>query len=541
MPLISLKHIRQRFVTRVIAALTAVTVLLTLLFTWYMVGSQRRIYEEHMTSGGRVVAAMLAENLRYAVFAENEEECVGPVEALFVNHDVMAVHVFTAGGGLLYQQSRDRGANLLLSVAGGGGDLRPLFRQVAENDFLEEQAADFILFWSPVRLAAGSSEDNLLAPAAGLANAETIGYVGVAMGKEELNRSLIRIYTAIGLAMAVFLVVGLGTMLLVVGRMSEPLTRLLRRVRDKGGEGSAADDLTLLSDSWDAMIRDLEQSFVEINSLKDGLEDKVMQRTTELDTANRELEQAIARLRAAQDQLLQQEKMAAVGRLVAGIAHEMNNSVNFISGALPPLKRCLAELQEAGATDALAAAEIHPLVKGLAGNIEEGARRLTRIIGDLKLFSRREDETAMEVDIHAVIDSSLPLANGGEYGEVEIVRDYRARERVRCLPGRISQVVVNICTNAIQAMAGRGTLTIATACEAEHVRISFRDTGPGIAPEVLPRIFEPFYTTKEVGKGTGLGLGISYSIIHQHGGDIEVESRPGEGAVFTVLLPRMGQ
>ncbi|MFZ5765499.1 MAG: sensor histidine kinase [Thermodesulfobacteriota bacterium] len=536
-PLISLKHIRQRFVTRVIATMTAATLLLSLLFAWYLVGIQRRIFDEQITSGGRVVAAMLAENLRYAVFAENEEECVGPVEALFVNDDVMAVHVFTAGGGLLYQQSRDTGANLLLTVAGGGGDLRPLFRRVAENGFLEEQAADFILFWSPVRLAAGGSEDDLLASTAGMANAETIGYVGVAMGKEEFHRSLTRIYGAIGLAMVVFLVVGLGTMLLVIGRMSEPLNRLLRRVREKGGEGNGADDLTLLSDTWDAMIRDLEQSFAEISSLKDGLEDKVTQRTAELDAANRELEQTIARLRAAQDQLLQQEKMAAVGRLVAGIAHEMNNSVNFISAALPPLKRCLAELQEAGAADSEAAAEIHPLVEGLAGNIEEGARRLTRIIGDLKLFSRREDESPVEVDIHAVIDSSLPLANGGEHGEVEIIRDYRATERVRCLPGRISQVVVNICTNAIQAMAGRGTLTIATARDGEYIAITFRDTGPGIAPEVLPRIFEPFYTTKEVGKGTGLGLGICYSIIRQHGGDIRVKSRPGEGAVFTVLLP----
>lgn len=542
-------RMRESFIARITIAMMAAMILLAAFFTWYMIRFQRNGYKENMSRHGRTVVSMLAQNVQLAVFAEDEDGCIMPVESLFSENEVLEVHIFTLNGDLLYQKQRTKeGYPLILKRP---EQLLVVFQELHGRDFLQEESEDFFLFWAPVRLTEiGMSTDPFLVDEGGdpLAS-ELIGYVGVALSKTEFNRSLGRMYVAIGFAFFFFLSAGLVSLFLVVRKMSEPLNSLLLRVRERAGEGGGRDDLSLLTATYGGMLNDLENAFREINAMKEGLEEKVSLRTMELFDANRELhegkiqlETALDELRLAQDQLLQQEKMAAIGQLVAGIAHEMNNGVNFISGAVPSLKRCLAELQrqpdQTGRPADSGADDPYDLVNGLTANIEEGAQRLTRIINDLKLFSRKENETLIELDIHPVLDSSLALADGGNHGRVEIIRRYGEISPLRCLPGRLSQVFVNIGTNALQSMEGRGTLTVTTRQDDTNVYISFRDTGSGIDAAVLPRIFEPFYTTKEIGKGTGLGLGISYAIVRQHGGDIRVETEKGSGTVFEVILPR---
>ncbi|MFH1216290.1 MAG: ATP-binding protein [Pseudomonadota bacterium] len=548
----SIQRLRESFIARITITMMAAMILFAVFFSWHMARIQRKVYEENMSRGGRTVVAMLAQNVQLAVFAENEEDCAMPVDALFIDNEILEAQVFTAQGNLLYKKQRNPGG--VTRLRENPEQLAVVFQETRKTGFWQVNGEDIVLFWSPVKLSATGAVHDIFHLQEGETPpvSEIVGYVAVAASKEKFNRDLGRIYFAISIAFFFFLAAGLASVLLVVRRMSQPLDSLLKKLRERTND--ATDDLSLLTSSYGAMVGDLESAFVEINTLKEGLEDKVAIRTRELFQANKELlagkhelEQILDELRLTQSQLLQQEKMAAIGSLVAGIAHEMNNSVNFISGAVPSLKRCLAELQKLpensnGNNDDPSDSdpeELYRLINGLTNNIEEGARRLARIISDLKLFSRKESETPMEIDIHPIIDSSLKLANGGDHGQVEIVRNYGEIAPLCCLPGRLSQVFVNISTNAIQAMEGRGTLTVYTRQDEKEVHVGFRDTGDGIDAAILPRIFEPFYTTKTIGKGTGLGLGISYAIVRQHGGDIRVESKKGIGTVFDVVLPRI--
>lgn len=316
------------------------------------------------------------------------------------------------------------------------------------------------------------------------------------------------------------------------------------------------------------MIQELEQSFETIKELKDGLEVKVSERTrelsdrqTQLEKANLKLSETLAKLQEAQQQLVQSEKMAAMGQMVAGVAHEINNSVNFISGALPSVKRLLGDLKELLASyeeleqmpngddrgrdiaaiqalkNEIEFAEIFTTFEQLLANIDEGTTRTTRIIKDLKIFTRQGAEKFKQADIHSIIDSSIPFIDSKLLKGVEIRKEYGDIEPVTCLAGRISQVFLNIMQNAVQAMNGKGTLNIRTWQENGQVHISFIDTGCGIEKDLINRVFDPFFTTKEVGKGSGLGLGISYDIIKQHSGRINVTSKVGQGSVFEVILP----
>jgi signal transduction histidine kinase len=273
----------------------------------------------------------------------------------------------------------------------------------------------------------------------------------------------------------------------------------------------------------------------------------------------RELELTLSNLKQAQSQLVQSEKMASVGVLTAGIAHELNNPINFVSGNVYPLKQDLEEILSLfekyegtisanklesyfGEVDLLKEKmdfsyliqEIHSLIKG----IEEGANRSSEIIKGLRSFSRLDEEGFQLYDIHEGIDSSLVLLNNKIKGKISVRKDYGDFEGLECLPSKLNQVIMNILTNSIQAMDKGGELFIQTVSSAIGIKIIIKDNGPGMPSGVKEHIFEPFFTTKEVGKGTGLGLSISYGIIEKHNGNIDVISEPGKGTEFIISLPR---
>jgi signal transduction histidine kinase len=275
----------------------------------------------------------------------------------------------------------------------------------------------------------------------------------------------------------------------------------------------------------------------------------------------RELELTLENLKLAQSQLIQSEKLASVGVLTAGIAHELNNPINFMSGNVYPLQKDLEDvfsvLEKYEQTikeydlrtyfaklDALKEEmdfsfliqEVFSLLKG----IEEGARRSSEIIKGLRSFSRLDDEACQFYDIHEGIDSSLVLLhNKIKDKNIKIRKDYGDFDGLECFPSKFNQVIMNILTNSMQAMdAGKGELFIQTVSSAIGVKIIIKDNGKGMSKEVKEHIFEPFYTTKEVGQGTGLGLSISYGIIERHNGHIDVISEPGKGTEFIISLPR---
>ena len=292
------------------------------------------------------------------------------------------------------------------------------------------------------------------------------------------------------------------------------------------------------------------------------LESLVASRTAQLAEANTELERdrhelelLLSKVEEAQQQLLQSEKMAAIGQLAAGVAHEINNPVGYVNSNLGTLKTYIEHLlnlvaayeraEAGGSRDELEAArrdaDIEFLREDLPSLIAEsrdGLGRVTKIVQDLKDFSRIDQAEHQSANLNAALESTLNVVWNELKYKAEVVRELGDIPEVQCVPAQINQVFMNLLVNAAQAIPTMGRITIRSGLDHEHVWFEVADTGTGIPEHVRKRIFEPFFTTKPVGKGTGLGLSISYDIIvKKHGGRFDVTSEPGKGTCFRIWLP----
>ncbi len=266
----------------------------------------------------------------------------------------------------------------------------------------------------------------------------------------------------------------------------------------------------------------------------------------------------IARLEEAQNQLLQSEKMASIGQLAAGVAHEINNPIGYVYSNLGSLDKyiqailgVLAAYEQA--ESAIASGEalsrvqaakqgadlefLREDVAALMNESREGITRVKKIVQDLKDFSHVDEAEWQWADIRKGLDSTLNIVWNELKYKAEVVKEYGEMPEVECLPSQLNQVFVNLLVNAAHAIEEHGTVTLRTGVEGEEVWVEIADTGKGIAAENLNRIFDPFFTTKPVGKGTGLGLSLSYSIVQKHHGRIEVASEAGKGTTFRICLP----
>jgi signal transduction histidine kinase len=276
------------------------------------------------------------------------------------------------------------------------------------------------------------------------------------------------------------------------------------------------------------------RSYEAMEALNAQLEERVHLRTVELEAANHDLARAYSELKSTETQLVHTEKMASLGRLVAGVAHEINNPVSFIASNVTPLRRRLSQAADrstARAQKALREAE------EITDVMARGAERTAAIVKDLRTFSRLGEATRKPADLHEGIETSLRLLGPRLRDRVTVHRDFGDLPRVECDPGALNQVFMNVLANACDAIQGAGNVWITTRASADGVTVELRDDGPGIPPAVLPRIFDPFFTTKDVGQGTGLGLAISHGVIVAHGGTIAAESAPGGGTTFRIELP----
>jgi hemerythrin-like metal-binding protein/PAS domain S-box-containing protein len=299
------------------------------------------------------------------------------------------------------------------------------------------------------------------------------------------------------------------------------------------------------------------------------LEEEVKKRTQELIKINETLESEKKqmqllnnKLTETQANLVQSEKLASIGQLAAGVAHEINNPIGYINSNISSLKKYIDNLlglvekyekTEATNADTEQLRDIKAFkqkidleylktdVIDLLDESHEGATRVKKIIQDLKDFSHQDgDDAWVWADLHSGLESALNIVSNELRYKATIVKEFGDLPKIKCLPHQLNQVFMNLLINAAHAIEHEGIITLRTGTENEQVWVEINDTGKGIAPEHLNKIFDPFFTTKPVGSGTGLGLSVSYTIIKKHQGDIQLTSQLGQGTSFRIILPISG-
>jgi len=302
--------------------------------------------------------------------------------------------------------------------------------------------------------------------------------------------------------------------------------------------------------STDTELGVLQERFNEMSR-------RIYRTQTELENKVREVEAAYRELKETQSRLVHTAKMASLGQLVAGIAHELNNPIGFIYSNMTHLRdyseslvQIIHELEKAPENAAKIKEEndfeyIVQDMPRLIASCEEGARRTRDIVLGLRNFSRLDEAKIKKVNLQEGLENTLRLITGEIKNRIRVHKDFEPVPEVMCYASQINQVFMNILTNAAQAIEGEGDIWITLRHLKDEegpgrVQVSIKDSGKGMTPDIQEKIFDPFFTTKTVGEGTGLGLSISYGIIKQHGGDIQVRSEPGKGTEFIITIPVAG-
>lgn len=336
-----------------------------------------------------------------------------------------------------------------------------------------------------------------------------------------------------------------GIVVFTVAQFVSPIRQLEKRadgmargeLTDPVSAGSEGDEIGRLTFALEEMRRALRDKLRSTEEVNLDLERAVQNRTADLAKKNRELAETLDKLTQAQAQLVRSEKLASIGQLVAGIAHEINNPVNAIVNTVGPLDEAISELD---AADAATRQEASRDIRDMVRVVQRGAQRTKAIVQALHNYSRTDDESVVDFDLNRSIDDSLELLRHLLKQNVSVEKSYGEVGRLRGHAGQIGQVFMNLLTNAAQAVIGRdnATIRIESKGDDERVVVKIGDNGPGIPTHVLPRIWDPFFTTKDVGEGTGLGLSIVHELVERHGGSIEVDTELGKGTTFTITLPR---
>jgi len=293
-----------------------------------------------------------------------------------------------------------------------------------------------------------------------------------------------------------------------------------------------------------AVLRDISErkkAEEQLEKYRNHLELLVQERTEELEATNEELftaneelinqreelETILNKLQTTQRQLIQSEKMASIGILATGIAHEINNPLNFISGGTEAIKHYISANYEPST-------ELSELIE----LVNEGIKRATNIVSGLNHYSKRNDQEFTEIDLHKIIENCLIILNNKTQNTIAVEKRFTSEPfEMKCNEGKIHQALLNVLTNAVQSFIGKGSINIETHRKKHALEIVITDSGNGIAKQDLSKIFDPFFTTKEPGEGTGLGLFITHSIIEEHGGSITIDSKPEKGTRVTIVLP----
>lgn len=309
----------------------------------------------------------------------------------------------------------------------------------------------------------------------------------------------------------------------------------------KGADGQVALVLVCVFDVTDAAL----------------LQRRLAETVSALEVERGEQQKLIARLAETQEQLVQSEKLAAIGQLAAGVAHEINNPVGFVMSNFRSLENYLEGafglIEAYDRHAALLPAEVRETIARMKSDMDygfvaqdarelvaesrDGLERVKRIVSDLRDFSRVGETEWQWANLHNCLDSTLNVVMNEIKYKAQVAKDYGELPLIECMPFQLNQVFLNLLVNAAHAIETQGTITLRTRVDGDAVTVQVADTGCGMPQDVIKRIFDPFFTTKPVGKGTGLGLSVTHSIVSRHRGTIAVDSTPGLGTTFTLRLP----
>ena len=511
---------RPGFTARVFLALFSAMLTLFAVCNLIFFKVHHRYHETRTVSAGKSLCRLLAEEARGAIAEDRLRKLAAVTGMLMPLERINRVRIISPQGKTIFQMYREGSA----PVAEEADRTVIPIGLAGARDPVYSGADGYLRFWLPVR--------------SGPDNAKVMAYVSVDLDHSESDRE-IREFIVGGIAAAILIVIISGGMTLVIVRSAvSPLKRLLGMARASLPDKTAAgENESVPGHDYNGLVSRLEMLFSHLGELNRALKEEASARSKELREAHIQMRQAMHELKETQAQVIQAEKMAALGLLVSGVAHEINNTMNIISGALPPLEMQMEKLREQA--DEAARERIFANLETLMGNIREGAARTSEIVRNLQDFSRSRPMEYKNADPCRILDTTLFLMRPRIKGRIEIIREYGSNgATLPCYPGQLGQVFMNIILNSVQAIEGRGRLLVRTEVKDGRFLIAIADDGPGIEPEIRERVFDPFFTTKGTGQGTGMGLSVSYAIIKGHRGEIRINPSPfGQGCEFSISLP----
>jgi len=542
-----LRHLPMGLKTKFVLTISFLILVTSVILSVFLIEKQSRLIQRELEKRGESMARNLAHNSEYGVLVESEPLLSNLMEGLFLEEEVVHVAISNRKGTLLADWGRTEEYHRMYRERSYSPSAGPPGQAVLKRYFVAH-GMEFYSFTCPIRttrVERSKEEVGILDDKKDpTAREEIIGTASVGLSLQNMRSEIADMTRIVVLLTVLVVAVGILLAVFLVNIFVRPVKRLVYAT-ERVASGNLSqmvnvttkDEIGTLASSFNRMIVSLQESRDKIEEYNRTLERKVRERTAELEKTNRELESALKTLKETQVQLIQVEKMAAVGQLAAGVAHELNNPLGGILGysqfALEKINQ--KPFSQFGREDT---ADFLQYLR----DIEQQTKRCRSIIQNLLKFSRSSRKEEFEpTDLNQVVNETLTFTRHQvERSKVKLVQNLE--EDLPLITGHVSQlqqVFTNLILNAVQAMPQGGTLTISTAVyrDKDEIHVSFADTGEGIPKENLDKIFEPFFSTKRVGEGTGLGLSVSYGLIRNHGGEIKVTSEKGQGSVFTVILP----
>ncbi len=543
-----LSHLQLGLRTKFVLTISFLILITSVLLSGYLIKRQSSLIERELEKRAESLVRNLAFNSEYGVLVENQTLLLNLMKGLSQEEDVNYIVIQDRKGKVLadwHRNEKDQQLCLeklkVVQQAFNEGESRE------KNFVLQEE--EFSNFSYPIQTQRRErSKEELGLPSEIKKDQsfkeENIGMAHIGMCLQYMYQEIADMRTVVVMLTLVVVVVGISLTIFLVNIFIRPVKKLVQATeRVANGDLThmvdviAKDEIGILATSFNQMTSSLKESREKIEEYNRTLENKVKERTAELEKTNRELAAALKSLKETQSQLIQVEKMAAVGQLAAGVAHELNNPLGGILGysqfALEKIdQKPISQFNEEDTKSFLQYLK----------DIEQQTKKCRTIIQSLLKFSRASRHEEFEpTNINQVLKETFIFTQHQIVkNKVNLVRELaESLPPVEGHPSQLQQVFTNLILNAVQAMPEGGTLTVRSRMQEESktLEISFTDTGIGILEENLDKVFEPFFTTKKVGEGTGLGLSVSYGLVKEHGGEIQVESQKKQGTTFTVILP----